>query len=545
MAANRIYVQVDFQTGQAGAAINQLNQGIRQIGGAAQSASTQATGSLRGVSVQVEQMSRQFERAKAALLGLVTGGAGAGLLQLTSDFQRAQITMTQMTGSAETARKTLMDLRALSLQQPFEFQDLQNLTTSLSAFGFQGQELLRTVKAVADSAAGVGGTVEKLNQIGLAIGQIKVKGRLNAEEINKQLGEAGIAASRYLAEELSRQSKKTVTPGEVMKLAELQRLDADVGLQAILRGMERQFGGLGAATTSNVIGAQFSKLADAAKFAAVELGEAFTPAAKGAVDGLRALLDFLTPALKAFRELPEPVRNTTAAVIALTAALTILPSVLSVFSFLPANLARAAAAFTTLRTVVVAVLTGMSGALIGTEATLLRFGKAIVLVGAAFAGWKMGEWLRDNVGPLKEFSNWLQDSVWAKMGFATERDVKVQQADLGKVEAAMRRRGMRVPARGALSDSEYSELLRETMRAGAKQDEEIKQNLLKANEVAIKAAVDGARAKLEQTRRQLAVGLFKIEPEYAEAFKSARDAGAGEAIGLLRQSVAIEVERER
>jgi tape measure domain-containing protein len=545
MAANRIYVQVDFQTGQAGAAINQLNQGIRQIGGAAQSASTQATGSLRGVSVQVEQMSRQFERAKAALLGLVTGGAGAGLLQLTSDFQRAQITMTQMTGSAETARKTLMDLRALSLQQPFEFQDLQNLTTSLSAFGFQGQELLRTVKAVADSAAGVGGTVEKLNQIGLAIGQIKVKGRLNAEEINKQLGEAGIAASRFLAEELSRQSRKTVTPGEVMKLAELQRLDADVGLQAILRGMERQFGGLGAATTSNVIGAQFSKLADAAKFAAVELGEAFTPAAKGAVDGLRALLDFLTPALKAFRELPEPVRNTTAAIIALTAALTILPSVLSVFSFLPANLGRAAAAFTTLRTVVTAVLTGMSGALIGTEATLLRFGKAIAVVGAAFAGWKMGEWLRENVGPFKEFSNWLQESVWAKLGFATERDAKVQPADLGKVEEAMRRRGMRVPARGTLGDEEYSTLLRETMRAGAKQDEEIKQNLLKANEVAIKAAVDGARAKLEQTRRQLAVGLFKIEPEYAEAFKSARDAGAGEAIRLLRQSVAIEVERER
>jgi tape measure domain-containing protein len=552
MAANRIYVQVDFQTGQAGAAINQLNQGIRQIGGAAQSASSQATGSLRGVSVQVEQMSRQFDRAKAALLGLVTGGAGAGLLRLTSDFQRAQITMTQMTGSAEAARKTLTDLRALSQQQPFEFQDLQNLTTSLSAFGFQGQELLRTVKAVADSAAGVGGTVEKLNQIGLAIGQIKVKGRLNAEEINKQLGEAGIAASRYLAEELSRQTKKTATPGDVMMLAELQRLDANVGLQVILRGMEKQFGGLGASTTSNVIGSQFSKLADAAKFAAVELGEAFTPAARKAVDGLRGMIDYLAPALKSFRELPEPVRNTTAAIIALTAALTILPSVLSLFSFLPANLARAAAAFTTLRTVVTAVLTGMTGALVGSEATLLRFGKAIAVVGAAFAGWKMGEWLRENVGPLKEFSNWLQDSVWAKLGFASNRDAEMgQQADrnltfaIGKMEEAMRRRGMQLPSRGSLGDSEYSDLLRETMRAGAKQDEEIKADLLKANEVAIKAAVDGARAKLEQTRRQLAVGLFKIEPEYAEAFKSARDAGAGEAIRLLRQSVAVEVERER
>lgn len=545
MASNRIYVQVDFQTGQAQTAVNALNQNIRQIGGSAQGASTQATGALRGVSVQVEQMSRQFESAKAALLGLVTGGVGAGLLKLTSDFQRAQITMTQMTGSAEEARKTLADLRALSLQQPFEFQDLQNLTTTLSAFGFKGQDLLRTVKAIADSAAGVGGTVEKLNQIGLAIGQIKVKGRLNAEEINKQLGEAGIAASRYLAEELSRQSNKTVTPGEVMKLAELQRLDASVGLEAIIRGMERSFGGLGSATTSNVIGAQFSKLADAARFAAVELGEAFTPAAKGAVDGLRVMLDYLTPAVKAFRELPEPVRNTTAAVIAFTAALTILPSVLSVFSFLPANLARAAAAFTTLRTVVVAVLTGMSGALVGAEATLLRFGKAIALVGAAFAGWKMGEWLRENVGPLKEFSNWLQDSVWAKMGFATDRDVRVQQADFGAVERALRRRGMQVPARGTLNDQDYSALLDSTMRAGRKQDEEIKQNLLKANEVAIKAAVDGARAKLEQTRRQLATGLFKIEPEYAEAFKSARDAGAGEAVRLLRQSVAIEVEREK
>lgn len=552
MAANRIYVQVDFQTGQAGAAINALNQSIKGVGGAAQAASSQATSSFGRMSVQVEQMSRQFDRVKSAIIGMATGGAGAGLLRLTSDFQRAQITMTQMTGSAEKAEKTLAELRALSQKQPFEFLDLQNLVTSLSAFGFKGQDLMRTVKAIADSAAGVGGTVEKLNQIGLAIGQIKVKGRLNAEEINKQLGEAGIAASRYLAEELSRQQKKKVTPGEVMKLAELQRLDAEAGLKAIIGGMEKQFGGLGESTTKNVIGAQFSKLADSARFSAVELGEAFTPAARKAFGAIKDLIDKMEPAIKAFRAMPEPVRNTTAALIALAAAVAVLPSLFSFFSFIPANLARAAIAFGTLRTVVTAVLTGMSGALIGSEASLLRLGKAVAVVGAAFAGWELGVWLRENVGPLKEFSDWMQDSVWSKLGFVTTGDAKKgmsaessTRSSIGEMAAAMRRKGLLIPNRGDSSDEDYARSLREASKPGnAKQDPAITESLLKANEAAIKASVDGARAKLEQTKRQLATGIFKIEPEHAEHFKSARDAGAGEAIKLLRESVAIEINRE-
>jgi tape measure domain-containing protein len=552
MASNRIYVQVDFGTGQAQTAINGLNQSVRNIGSSAQSASTQATGALGRISVQVEQMNRQFDRAKAALIGLAGSGVGAGILKVTSDFQRARIALTQMLGSADAAKKVLADLVQLSLQQPFQFSELQNLTTMLSAFGFRGKELLGTVRAVADSASALGGTAEKLNQIGLALGQIKVKQKLNAEEINKQLGEAGVPASRYLAEELSRQTGKPVSVGDTLKLAENQRLNAEVGLQAIIRGMQRDFGGLGASVTNNVIGAQFEKLADAAKFAAVELGEAFTPAATKTVSALRGMIQFLEPAIKGFRELPEFVRNSTAALIALTAVLAILPTVLQFLSFIPGNIAKAAVAFTTLRTVVTAVATGMTGALVGSEAMLLRFGKAVLIVGAAFAGWKMGEWLRENVGPLKEFSNWLQDSVWSKMGLVSNADIrKGAEADenlrfaIGKRAESMRRRGLAVPDRGTGTDEEYAAQLRENEKSQLDQERRIKEELLKANEVAIKAAVDGARAKLEQTRRQLATGLFKIEPEYAEAFKSARDAGAGEAVRLLRQSVAIEVEREK
>ena len=552
MAANRIYVQVDFQTGQAGAAINTLNQNIRQIGGAAQSASTQATGALGRVSVQVEQMNRQFDRAKAALIGLASSGVGAGILKITSDFQRARIALTQMLGSAEAAKVVLTDLMKLSLQQPFEFAELQNLTTMLSAFGFRGKELLGTVRAVADSASALGGTAEKLNQIGLALGQIKVKQRLNAEEINKQLGEAGVPASRYLADELSRQTGKKYTVGDTLKLAENQRLNADAGLKAIIAGMQRDFGGLGASVTNNVIGAQFSKLADAAKFAAVELGEAFTPAAGKTVAALRVMISFIEPALKFFRELPEPIRNTTAALVALTAVLAVLPSVLQFLSFIPGNIAKAAVAFGTLRTVVTAVLTGMTGALVGSEAVLLRFGKAILVVGAAFAGWKMGEWLRENVGPLKELSTWMQDNVWARMGFASSADEKkLNQSSAAQKEAnnlmrsRLSSRGVSVADQGDMSDTAYSELLQERRKLEEGNKKKIEQDLLKANDVAIKAAIDGARAKLEQTKRQLATGLFKIEPEYAEAFKSARDVGAGEAVRLLRESVAIEVEREK
>lgn len=341
MASNRIDITVTLNKDQAASSIDGLNQKFKGMGSAAQAAARQAAGGVSGLTVSLQQSNQEWERMRTALLALGAGGAVSGLLKFSSDIQKARISLTQMLGSATEAAVVLADLKELALSQPFQFAFLKDITTQLSAFGFKGKDLLETVTAISDAAAGVGGTVEKLNQISLAIGQIKVKGRLNAEEINKQLGEAGVPASKFITEAMNRNNeggRSNWTTGEVMKLAENQRLNAEAGLAAILDGMRRKFGGLGKALTQEVLSEQFNKLLDKLKFAAIELGEAFTPAAKAIVRFLSEMVTAITPAIAAFARLPEGVRTATFAMAAFLSLAGTIPSAMKFLSFIPQNL---------------------------------------------------------------------------------------------------------------------------------------------------------------------------------------------------------------
>jgi hypothetical protein len=92
---------------------------------------------------------------------------------------------------------------------------------------------------------------QKVVSITKALADIKGKQRVNAEEMSRQLQESGVAGWRYIAEELQRQYPKLSRLSEeqaiavARDMAEHNRLDANGAINAIVRGLQREFGGTG------------------------------------------------------------------------------------------------------------------------------------------------------------------------------------------------------------------------------------------------------------------------------------------------------------
>jgi len=93
-------------------------------------------------------------------IGAVFGGAaaGAGLfgLKTASSLEQAQIGFTTMLGSAEKAQTFIAQMTDFAKKTPFEFTDVQTAASQLLAFGFASKDVLPTLTAVGDAAAGLG-----------------------------------------------------------------------------------------------------------------------------------------------------------------------------------------------------------------------------------------------------------------------------------------------------------------------------------------------------------------------------------------------------
>lgn len=148
-----------------------------------------------------------------------------------SQMEQAQNSFEVMLGSAEKAKQMVAELQQFANNTPFEFPQLQNAAERMLAFGFAAQDILPILKAVGDAARG---NAEKIDRISLALGQMRVKGKVSAEEM-LQLTEAGVNGWKYLAEATGK------TTAEVQKMASDGLIPANLAIQAIVKGMERDF----------------------------------------------------------------------------------------------------------------------------------------------------------------------------------------------------------------------------------------------------------------------------------------------------------------
>jgi tape measure domain-containing protein len=150
-----------------------------------------------------------------------------------ADMEQAKIGFTTMLGSADAAAVMILRLGKFAAETPFEFPQVQAAAKKLMAFGWAARDIIPTLTAIGNAASGLGIGAEGINRITMAIGQIKAKGKVSAEEL-LQLAEAGVPAYDILAKKLH------LTGSEVADIGN-KGIAADIAISALLEGMNERF----------------------------------------------------------------------------------------------------------------------------------------------------------------------------------------------------------------------------------------------------------------------------------------------------------------
>ena len=191
--------------------------------------------------------------AAATLTGL--GFAGKGLLDGMSNREGSlQSLSTLLRGQTPAQVKTSAAwINNFADVTPFEDKDTMAAVRQLLAARFSFGEVKGLARVTGDAASALGSdpadAAMKWQVINRALGQIKSKGRLQGDEL-LQLQEAGIGTDSYLKAAFGQNYLKKVSAGQV---------DATSAINAIVKGMDAEFGGA-MARMSTTFGGLFSTL---------------------------------------------------------------------------------------------------------------------------------------------------------------------------------------------------------------------------------------------------------------------------------------------
>ena len=180
-------------------------------------------------------------------VGAAMGAMGVKALSEAAKLQQVQVAFTNLLGSAQKADNYIRKLYDFANNSPFSFEELAKGAQRLMAMGYEGEEALTTLRAIGDATAGIGNGTEGISRISLALGQIKAKGTVQAEEM-RQLAENGIPAWDMLAKKLG------VDVATAMKMVEKRSVSAKVGIEALTEGMAGRYGGMMAQQAEKIRG---------------------------------------------------------------------------------------------------------------------------------------------------------------------------------------------------------------------------------------------------------------------------------------------------
>ena len=197
-------------------------------------------------------------------IGAAITGIGVKAVQAAAKLQNVQTAFTNMLGSGEKSTAFVKELQQFAAKTPFEFSQVTEAAQKFLAFGFTAEQVIPTLTAVGDAAAGVGLGAEGINRVTLALGQMAAKSRVQSDEM-LQLTEAGIPAWQMLADKIG----KSVP--EVMDMVSKGSVDAATGISALVEGMNSKFGGMMEQQSSTIQGT-WSTLMDGLEQSAAQVG---------------------------------------------------------------------------------------------------------------------------------------------------------------------------------------------------------------------------------------------------------------------------------
>lgn len=307
-------------------------------------------------------------------------------------------------------------LKKIALESPiFDTADLITYTQKFTAAGVQIDDTTRFLKAFSNIALVTGANTDEANRAIVAITQVFGKGKLQAEELNQQLGEAMPATLKLLRDQLH------VTQPQLMELVKTGKITGDDLIKAFTKiGESKKFlegAAKGAETLNGVwqnfkeslqtqLGQFFLDNSKQIKDGVSQLGGALGqlikdagPAFLGLINAFTTLVGYFSKVIDWYSKLSPGTQDLILKIIAIGAAIG--PVVLVIGSLMGAfaGIAAGIAAVLTPVGLVIAAIVAVGAAIAAVIVWWTKFGGAQSAVGQAIKSFWNG--LYDNViGPI-------------------------------------------------------------------------------------------------------------------------------------------------
>lgn len=301
-------------------------------------------------------------------------------------------TMTMAQAQLEAAGKVkelLGWIQKLAIESPFNRTDVANAFKLAMAYGFTSSEARTLTQNVIDFAAATGASGETMSRAALALGQMRAKGRVMAQELN-QLTEAGFGVKDILSD-----------MGVGLKDVENGTVSAEKFIAAFNSRVQKDFGGAAKAQAGTFAGllSSLQDLKDVAlRTVFTPLFTAFRPVLDGIVTALQSpeaakffenignAISKPLSALRLFKVLTEQGIEPISALRTVITT-TLGPDATRVFDDIARTVQDAFGWITTNRATIEGVLAGIGGAFaaIGVILAASNIYGAVVAIGAVLA----------------------------------------------------------------------------------------------------------------------------------------------------------------
>ena len=233
------------------------DSGMKKMASSANGA-TKRVKSLGDALSNVSAMSEKLGKAVQGLGSLATGafakdivngllGAGAASIKAAAQMRQYEIAFQTMLKSADEGTQMLRDLQKFAAETPFDVPGVVSAGQQLMAFGFKAKEVIPMLTSLGDAAAGLGQGTAGVSRLAYALGQMQTSGKLNAQDM-MQLTSAGISAWDMLADAAG------VSIAEIKDMTSKGMVDSKEAVKVIVAGMNEEFGGMMAKTSTEVSG---------------------------------------------------------------------------------------------------------------------------------------------------------------------------------------------------------------------------------------------------------------------------------------------------
>ena len=224
---------------------------------------------------------------KTAIGGVLTGVAAKKVIidpiSVADSTTTAQIGFETKLGSKKKADKFMADVKNFAVETPFETQDVVKNSQKMLAMGWNRKDILTDMNRIGNVSAATGTGAEGIERVTTALGQMKMKGKVSAEEM-LQLTEANVKAWDYVAK------GQGVSVAQAQDMVTKGLIPVDDAIDSILKGMD-EFDGMMDKTANRTASGLKSQLADTFQIGFVEKwGRGLQT---GAIKGMSKLLDYL------------------------------------------------------------------------------------------------------------------------------------------------------------------------------------------------------------------------------------------------------------